>query len=292
MHIPKTLLFLLITACVALFALGAYAGNCENPRYASKNPVECAEDPPPEPPPPPPGEEITLDVTVFFGDEGNGDPEDCDNQLYPDACVQTSFTAVGTVICSSQVCDFLGAVQAPFFNIPPSLLNLLALTEIRGTAIVPEQCFYGDQDESGNFTGSASTKFDAIYMDEEAGVARQGIYEFWLRSPVVAGADGQWWAKVRTVSTDMAGVPQLYGFHFGGYCVQGGERCPTLASNDFTGDFNAGYTSAVFGTNTNRRGEPQTCRCTVSSKPSCPESVVIDPRPAGRIYIKRVTGTP
>lgn len=109
-----------------------------------------------------------------------------------------------------------------------------------------------------------------------------------LRSPVVANPDARWWAKVRVVSDDMEGEVQNYGFHFGGLCDRTGSKCPPLSDLVDSGEYENGWTSAVFGSNTNKRGEPQTCRCTVSSKPSCPDHVDMgpDPRPAAHIFIK------
>lgn len=140
----SSFLRLVLSLAIALSSLGyvspAFAGNCENPRYASKKPDECGG----EPPPPPPGQERMLQVTVRFGDENDYLTQPCDDD---DSCIDTTFTAVGNVVCSSQMCDFVGTVSeldSAFFNIPPSLLNLLAMTSIRGTRILPELCFFTD----------------------------------------------------------------------------------------------------------------------------------------------------
>lgn len=289
----KFLTCLLTAACLFACIQTASAGNCDNPRYAAKNQDECGD------PTEPPGQEKVLEVTVFFGDMGAGDPLYCTN---PDYCVPTTFKATGSVICSSQVCDFQGSVTTPTeFNIPPSIFNLLSMTKIRGTAIKPEECF--DIPESGvpngtnlyDYVEPGSTKakqtvngeeIDVIWTDD-SGIDRKLTYEFFLRSPVVAGPDQKWYAKVSAVSTDMAGVPQRYIFHLGGDCESHDGQCPALSGSDFEGYYEEGWGGGVFGTNTNRRGEPQTCRCTVSSKPSCPDNVDMGvlPRPASRIYI-------
>lgn len=184
---------------------------------------------------------------------------------------------------------------------------MLALTEIRGTAIAPESCF--DIPATGvpdgitlyEYTEPGSTKAKTVVDDEEidviwtddSGVDRKLTYEFWLRSPVVAEPGQKWHAKVTAVSTDMANVPQRYIFHFGGNCDSHDGQCPALSGADFTGFFEEGWGGGIFGTNTNRRGEPQTCRCTVSSKPGCPDNVDMGllPKPASRIYVEEVDPT-
>ena len=294
MRVTNLLIQILLVFILGVFAQSVSAGNCDNPRYAAKNPLECDD-------PEPPGEQKILKVTVFFGDESaNGDPEDCVNLAN---CVSTTFTVEGSVTCSSQVCDFEGAVTTDnVFNIPPSIFNLLAMTEIRGTRIEPERCFDidtgvpsspPDGSPAHQYTGPGRTKVGYEYPDD-SGELQELTYAFWLRSPVVAGPDQKWWAKVNAVSTDMDGVPQRYIFHFGGNCdlrAAGTDECPSLSGGDFDGAFEEGWGDSIFGSNTNRRGEPQTCRCTVSSKPSCPRNVDMGslPRPASRIEIVDMT---
>ena len=270
-YVPGTVMQIFLALVLSVFALSALGGRCDNPKWSGSE--ECK---------PPETEQVTLSVDVYFGDDGAGDPSDCTS----DTCSKTTFTATGSVICNSQVCDFAGTVDGPVFNFPPSLANLLAATSIRGTDILPHDCFDG-LNALPPYTKSGSTKPGYQYVDD-SGTLGPGIYEFTLRSPVNATPDAMWWAKVRAISTDMQGVPQKYGFHFGGLCnrhVNNGI-CPTLTPDDFDGDFEDGYTTAVFGSNTNKRNVPfQTCRCTVSSKPSCPENVDIEPRPMAIISI-------
>ena len=295
MRVTNLVIQILLVFILGVFAQSVSAGNCDNPRYAAKNPLEC-DDPGTDPP----GEQKTLEVTVFFGDESvNGDPEDCVNSA---DCVSTTFTVEGSVTCSSQVCDFEGEVTPEtqkVFNIPPSIFNLLAMTEIRGTRIEPEQCFDIDNGVPSDgslehqYTGPGSTKAEYEYQDD-SGELQELTYAFWLRSPVVAGPDQKWYAKAYAVSTDMENVPQRYIFHFGGNCdlrPVGSDKCPSLSGGDFSGAFEEGWGGGIFGSNTNRRGEPQTCRCTVSSKPSCPSNVDMGslPRPASRIEIADIT---
>lgn len=222
-------------------------------------------------------------ITVRFGDEGDyaGSPDlndfdyDCASSS---SCIETTFDAEGEIICGSQVCDFLATVDtadSPFFGIAPSLFNLLALTEIRRTTIEPELCF--------------SIPSAPYYPFTLPGYTKNVVYEFDLRSPV---DEGKWWAKVRAKSDDMAGEEQRYGFHFGGECNRAEGECPPLdgITVETPYVFGDGFTSAVFGSGTNKLYEPQTCRCTVSSQPSCPENVDMGalPRPAGAIFVTKL----
>ena len=212
-----------------------------------------------------------------------------------DTCVSTTFTVTGTVTCSSQVCDFEKSNESdpPWspnkpFGIPPSQFNLLAKTESRGTEIVPAYCFSTEHD--GDIVANT---FDPEAHNAYAvpGLTLNNINGFWLRSPVVSTADaeGKWWAHVWAHSDDMNGVERQYRFNFGGECnSDGGVRCPKLRDGNFTGDFENGFAGGVFGENTNPRGDGQTCRCTVSSKPGCPDHVDLGdgvPRPASYIKI-------
>jgi len=293
MYATKLLSHILVALCLGIFAQSALADKCNNPRYAAQNEDDCSD------PQEPPDQAKVLEVTVYFGDEGPGDPDICNT---PD-CVSTTFKAIGSVTCGSQMCDFQGEVIDPkVFNIPPSIFNLLALTEIQGTAITPEQCFdippgsvpdgtfLFEYTEPGR-TKALDSEGGAVTWTDDAGVERELTYEFWLRSPVVAKPGQKWHAKVTAVSTDMDDVPQRYIFHFGGNCDSHEGQCPALRASDFTGYFEEGWGGAIFGTNTNHRGEAQTCRCTVSSKPGCPDNVDMGllPRPASRIHIKDVT---
>ena len=296
MNIAKLLSQVLAALCLGLFAFSVSAGkmSCENERYAAKHPEECGI-----------GNVTvkTLEVTIYYGDEYTADPTNC---LAP-SCVSTKFTVEGTVTCSSQVCDFERTNESvPSWTsgepllIPPSQFNLLAKTSIRGTDIVPAYCF-----ETGDYPELAPPWFnpknppDGVDEYSEPGSTRANVNGFWLRSPVVSTADaeGMWWAHVWAMSKDMKGADRQYRFNFGGPCKytdSGGYRCPTLRENsdddpDFGGHFEDGFAGSVFGENTNPRGDGQTCRCTVSSKPGCPEHVVMDgPRPASWIYIKEL----
>lgn len=296
MYATKLLSHILVAFCFGIFALSASAGNCENPRYAAKNPEECA-DPPTDPPTDPPPVYKTLEVTVYYGDTDTAIPGNCTESVptVDQTCIKTTFTVKGTVTCSSQVCDFsrtneedsflTGGVK---FGIPPSQFNLLAKTEIRGTEIVPAYCFSTEHDSD-----IVNEKFDPEVDNTYSvpGLTLNDINGFWLRSPVVSTADapGKWWAHVWAHSDDMNGVERQYRFNFGGECNSISGRCPTLRDSDFTGDFGYGSAGGVFGENTNPRGEGQTCRCTVSSKPGCPDHVDLGenvPRPAAWIEIK------
>jgi hypothetical protein len=276
-YVPRVIIQTILALGLSMVAVSALAGKCDNPRWSGSD--ECA---------PPVTDPVTLKVTVSFGEDSDaGDPANCSD--YP--CVETTFTATGSVICGSQVCDFSGTVAGgPPFNFPPALANLLAATSIGGTDILPHQCF--DMLDSGppyalpGSTKTTADDSDLVYQDESGDFLGPGIYEFTLRSPVNSPPDGMWWAKVRAISTDMEGVPQKYGFHFGGLCDRDNGICPTL-NDDFAGAFENGYTTAVFGSNTNKRNVPyQTCRCTVSSKPGCPDNVDIEPRPMAIITIE------
>jgi hypothetical protein len=296
MNFTKLMGQVLVAICLGIFALSALAGNCDNPRYAAKNPLECS-----DPPTDPPGHTKRLKVTVYYGDELTAAPGDCEAEENKEKCISTSFEVEGTVTCSSQVCDFSRTneeygflTQGEVFGIPPSQFNLLALTSIRGTDIVPAYCFATQYDDGiGVFDpDNPPTTFEQY---DYPGFTLRYINGFWLRSPVVSTADDEqkWWAHVWAVSEDMNGVPRQYRFNFGGECNNlDGSRCPTLRDNDFSGDFENGFAGGVFGENTNPRGEGQTCRCTVSSKPGCPDHVNMGdgvPRPASWITIVDVT---
>jgi len=303
MYATKLLTQSLIVLCLGIFAVTGSAGNCENPRYAAKNQEECG-DPPTDPPTDPPAQTKRLRVTVYYGDEVSANPVDCTEAapLADEACIYTTFEVVGTVTCSSQVCDFsrtneetdLYLDSDKQFGIPPSQFNLLALTSIRGTDIVPAFCF-GTQDVGQG--ESFNPEFPPVDLADytEPGLTKGFVNGFWLRSPVVSTADaeGMWWAHVWAFSEDMNGVPRQYRFNFGGECNKlDGSRCPTLRDAEFTGDFENGFAGGVFGENTNPRGDGQTCRCTVSSKPGCPDHVDLGegvPRPASWITIEEVT---
>lgn len=301
MNFTKLMGQVLVAICLGIFALSALAGNCDNPRYASKNPLECS-----DPPPDPPGQKKRLKVTVYYGDEVTASPAECETDENKNKCISTTFEVEGTVTCSSQVCDFSrtneegGLFLTPNkpLGIPPSQFNLLALTSIRGTDIVPAYCFATEYDEDiGEFDpDNPPTTFEQY---DYPGFTLGYINGFWLRSPVVSTADDEqkWWAHVWALSDDMNGVQRQYRFNFGGECTNpDGSRCPTLRDNnnsdpDFTGNFGYGFAGGVFGENTNQRGEGQTCRCTVSSKPGCPDHVNMGdgvPRPASWITIEDV----
>jgi len=243
---------LLLAGAASLMLLSgwAFAGNCDNPRYAAKNPVECGGEPQ--------GEKKTLSVTVQFGDEYDNFI-DC---AASPSCAETSFIVTGNVECSSQVCDFVATDigDTEPFGIAPSLFNMLALTSIRGTQLVPEDCFNIPLD------GIPPTEYDL------PGYTKETVHKFTLRTPVVADS-GSWWADVGARSTDMNAEVQNYTFKFGGQCDRSEGICPALSDASVDGVYESDARPGVFGSGTNRRGEPQTCRCTVSSKPSCPASV-------------------
>jgi hypothetical protein len=237
----------------------AFAGNCGNPRYAAKNPEECGGDPP--------GEPTTLQVTVRYGDQDDEDDDEAFDNCPSATCIETMFTAVGSVICNSQTCDFTGEViDGPYFGIAPSVFNLLALTSIRNTQLEPELCY---AIPGGIPINPPDGSNGESYT--EAGMTKEPVINFWLRSPIID--PGNWWADVTAHSTDMAGDDQKYVFKFGGQCDRSAGFCPSLSGVDFDGVYENGFVPAIFGSGTNKRNQPQTCRCTVSSKPSCPEHV-------------------
>lgn len=276
----------------------AFAGNCDNPRYAAKNPDVCD---PGDPGTDPPEETKVLRVTVYYGDEASANPSCVNDQpALDETCINTTFEVEGTVTCSSQVCDFartnedneLYLESGVNLGIPPSQLNLLALTSIRGTDIVPAYCFETQYGDVGDFMpDDPPTGFEQY---DYPGLTLGTINGFFLRSPVVTTVDDpqKWWAHVWALSDDMNGYQRQYRFNFGGECNLDGDRCPLLREGDFEGDFGNGFAGGVFGANTNSRGDGQTCRCTVSSKPGCPDHVNMGDgvlRPASWITIEDIT---
>jgi hypothetical protein len=283
--------------------------SCIN-KYGTDN-LDCDDSNPDVPNPdgcPLPSGGETFQIKVRFGDESDNNVGlplgDKGALLYLNDIGYRCCAENSTQPCSTKVCDFLGEVDVSdldnteAFGIAPALFNLLRLTEIRRTLIEPWKCFdteYEDGSDPLNIPpplppADLDRKPPGYY--EEPGLTEDVVYEFDLRSPV---GEGKWWAKVRARSSDMTMEDvQRYGFHYGGECERANNVCPPLdAMTDpsTTYVFDRGFTSAVFGTGTNKQGEPQTCRCTVSSTPSCPDNVDMGelPRPAGAIFVKRIT---
>ena len=254
----KPLVNFLAAACLLFGVQTAIAGNCDNPRYAAKNPENCEGG---DPGTDPPAEKKVLQVTVYYGDEDSANPTDCDESVptIGESCIFTQFTVEGTVTCSSQVCDFsrtndddeLFIESNKRLGIPPSQLNLLALTSIRGTDIVPAYCFETQYGDVGDFMpDDPPTGFEQY---DYPGLTLGTINGFFLRSPVVTTVDDpqKWWAHVWALSDDMNGDQRQYRFNFGGECNLDGDRCPLLREGDFEGDFGNGFAGGVFGANTN-----------------------------------------
>lgn len=201
---------------------------------------------------------ITLDITFDFGAL-------TDDVCVGDECVQTTFTATGTVECGNLFCDFNSTsvtepADAQFF-LPSGLRDLLFEIEWRGTPINPDACF-GSTDAIP--VGSAA--IDAVFLRR------------------FHDGESPWVAHLSATALDVTeSVESTYQFQF--YGCDGAENCGDFAEGLMLGEYNSGHMVSIFAPGKDRQVKWIPCRCTISNTPDCPQDVPV-PTPALRILVE------
>ena len=67
-YVPGTVMQIFLALVLSVSALSVLAGRCDNPKWAGSD--ECE---------PPVMDPVILEVDVYFGDDGAGDPSNCTN---------------------------------------------------------------------------------------------------------------------------------------------------------------------------------------------------------------------